>query len=331
MRMRYQRWLTGPVAALMIFVPSTVGAATRMEKPPVKISDRIEIEQNLKDHVEQLATTIGERNLWHFDRLEQAARYIEEQLKECGYEPQAESYEVEGKTCRNIFVEKKGVERPGEIVLIGAHYDTVPGSPGANDNASGVAALLEIAHLLAEVETRRTLRLVAFVNEEPPFFQTDRMGSRVHARRSVQRGDNIVAMISLETIGYYSDEKGSQDFPSQVLRPFYPDSGNFLAFVGNLGSRRAVDNAIEAFRRHCEFPAEALIAPGWLTGVDWSDHWSFWEEDYPALMVTDTAPFRYPHYHSASDTPDKLDYNSLSRVTKGLAGMALDLSEQSEH
>ncbi|MFO7983869.1 MAG: M20/M25/M40 family metallo-hydrolase [Desulfuromonadales bacterium] len=293
----------------------------------MKISDRIEIEQNLKDHVEQLATTIGERNLWHFDRLEQTARYVEEQMRKSGYEPQAESYEVEGKTCRNIVIEKKGVERPGEIVLIGAHYDTVPGSPGANDNASGVAALLEIAHLLAEVETRRTLRLVAFVNEEPPFFQTDRMGSRLHARRSVQRGDNIVAMISLETIGYYSDEKGSQDFPSQVLRPFYPDSGNFLAFVGNLGSRRAVDNAIEAFRRHCEFPAEALIAPGWLTGVDWSDHWSFWEEDYPALMVTDTAPFRYPHYHSSSDTADKLDYNSLSRVTKGLAGMALDLSE----
>lgn len=325
--MRYQRWLMGPVAALMIFVPSTA-AASRVEKPSVKISERIEIEQHLKDHVEQLATTIGERNLWHFDRLEQAARYVEEQMTKSGYEPHAEFYEVEGKTCRNIVIEKKGIERAGEIVLIGAHYDTVPGSPGANDNASGVAALLEIARLLAGVETRRTLRLVAFVNEEPPFFQTDRMGSRVHARRSAQRGDNFVAMISLETIGYYSEEKGSQDFPSPVLRPFYPDSGNFLAFVGNLGSRRAVDNAIEAFRRHCDFPAEALIAPGWLTGVDWSDHWSFWEEDYPALMVTDTAPFRYPHYHSASDTADKLEYPSLTRVTKGLAAMALGLSEQ---
>jgi hypothetical protein len=239
----------------------------------------------------------------------------------------AEGYVVEGRTVRNLAAELPGASRPEEVVLVGAHYDSVDGSPGANDNASGVAALLEIARLLRETPPARTVRFVAFVNEEPPFFQTEAMGSRVHARAARGRGERIVAMLSLETLGYYTGEPGSQTFPTPLLRPFYPDRGDFVAFVGNLASRRLLRQAVAAFRRHAPFPCEGLSAPAWITGVDWSDQWSFWQEGYPALMVTDTALFRYPHYHGPGDLPGRLAYPQLARVTAGLAATVAALAE----
>jgi Zn-dependent M28 family amino/carboxypeptidase len=208
-----------------------------------------------------------------------------------------------------------------EIVVVGAHYDSVMGSPGANDNASGVAALLELAKEFCAAGPRRTLRLVAFVNEEPPFFKTGEMGSLVYARAARAQGEKIVAMVSLETIGYYSEAEGSQEFPFPPLRLLYPTRGNFVAFVGNFASRRLLRRSLAAFREAGAFPAEGLVAPEWLVGVDWSDHWSFWRSGYPAIMITDTAPFRYQHYHSRADTPDKLDYGALARVTTGLREM----------
>jgi Zn-dependent M28 family amino/carboxypeptidase len=170
------------------------------------------------------------------------------------------------------------------------------------------------------------VRFVAFVNEEPPFYRSEQMGSRVYARRSRERRDHIVAMLSLETIGYYSDEPGSQLYPFP-LRFFYPSTGNFLAFVANLGSRGLLREALASFRRNAQFPSEGVAAPAFIPGVDWSDHWSFWQESYPALMVTDTAPYRYPHYHTLQDTPDKLDYERLARVVMGLHGMLRDLAK----
>ena len=170
------------------------------------------------------------------------------------------------------------------------------------------------------------MRFVAFVNEEPPFYRSEQMGSRVYARRSRERRDHIVAMLSLETIGYYSDEPGSQLYPFP-LRFFYPSTGNFLAFVANLGSRKLLREALASFRRNAQFPSEGVAAPAFIPGVDWSDHWSFWQESYPALMVTDTALYRYPHYHTLQDTPDKVDYERLARVVKGLHGMLRDLAQ----
>ena len=152
------------------------------------------------------------------------------------------------------------------------------------------------------------------------------MGSRVYARRSRERRDHIVAMLSLETIGYYSDEPGSQLYPFP-LRFFYPSTGNFLAFVANLGSRGLLREALASFRRNAQFPSEGVAAPAFIPGVDWSDHWAFWQESYPALMVTDTALYRYPHYHTLQDTPDKVDYERLARVVKGLHGMLRDLAQ----
>ena len=275
----------------------------------------------LEAHVQMLAGRIGERNMWHPERLEQAARYIEAQFMAAGWAIEGQVYTLQKHRVRNVVAEIEGQERPEEIVVIGAHYDSVVGSPGANDNATGVAALLELARLLSGERPKRTLRLVAFVNEEPPFFKTSAMGSRVYARQAKERGDKIVAMVSLETIGYYSEEEDSQMFPFPLLSFFYPTRGNFIAFVANFGSRALLQQSLKAFRTSSSFPAEGLVAPKWLTGVDWSDHWSFWRSGYPAIMITDTALFRYRHYHSPEDTPEQVNYEALARVTAGLLGM----------
>lgn len=233
--------------------------------PPLSGAE-IELRERLAKHVSILAGEIGERNLWRYAALEASADYIEKTLQAMGYQVAAQHYTVNGKTVRNLEAVLPGVAAPGEVVVIGAHYDSVAGSPGANDNASGVAALLEIARLLARQQPARSVRFVAFVNEEPPFFYTPDMGSRVYARRARERGDNIVAMLSLETIGYYTDARDSQHYPL-LFSPFYPDTANFIAFVGNLASRDLVKSCLVSFRGRTAFPAEGLAAPGWMAGI----------------------------------------------------------------
>jgi Zn-dependent M28 family amino/carboxypeptidase len=216
-------------------------------------------------------------------------------------------------------VEIPGAARAAQIVLAGAHYDTVPGSPGADDNASGVAGLIEIARELRGARLARTVRLVAFVNEEPPFFYFGEMGSRVYAREARRRGDDIRVMLSLEMIGCYSDAAGSQGYPP-LLRWFYPQAGNFIGFVSNLRSLHALRRVASAFEGASDFPARKLASPAIVPGVSWSDQLSFWREGYAGVMVTDTAFYRYPHYHQPSDTPDRLDYRRMAQVVEGLAG-----------
>jgi Zn-dependent M28 family amino/carboxypeptidase len=206
---------------------------------------------------------------------------------------------------------------PDEIVIIGAHYDSVQGSPGANDNASGVAAILNLARRFRSPPSDRTLRFLAFVNEEKPFAHTTQMGSWVYARRCRERDEKVVAMISLETIGYYKDEPGSQKYPPTVGL-LYPSTGNFVAFVGNTRYGWLVRQVVAAFRRSEPFPSEGGALPETILNVGFSDHWSFWQEDYPAMMVTDTANFRYPYYHSPQDTVDKVDFEKTARVVRGL-------------
>jgi Zn-dependent M28 family amino/carboxypeptidase len=279
----------------------------------------------LRAHVEKLAGEIGERNLVHYGKLVEAARYVEASFAAAGYEVAKQEYEVGGKTCANLEVEIVGAERPGEIVVVGAHYDSVVGSPGANDNATGTAALLTLARSFAAYRPARTLRFVAFVNEEPPYFQTSAMGSLVYAKRCRERGEKIVAMLSLETIGHYTDEAGSQQYPFP-LSLVYPSTGNFLAFVGNCASRALVRRTIGTFRAEARFPSEGGALPGDVEGVGWSDQWSFWQQGYPGVMLTDTAVFRYPHYHTRRDTPDKVDYERLARVTTGIEGVVRELA-----
>jgi Zn-dependent M28 family amino/carboxypeptidase len=225
----------------------------------------------------------------------------------------------------NLEVSIPGTTRASEIIVIGAHYDSVQGSPGADDNASAVAALLEISRLFSGIRVARTLRLVAFVNEEPPFFFWSNMGSAIYAKAARRRGDDIRAMFSLEMLGCFSDERNSQHYPP-LLRHFYPDRGNFIALVSNLRSRTLLKQAVAAFRRQSDFPAESAALPAWVPGVAWSDQLSFWRQGYRGVMVTDTAFFRYPYYHTALDTPDRLDYFRLASVTAALARTFTDLA-----
>jgi Zn-dependent M28 family amino/carboxypeptidase len=254
--------------------------------------------------------------LWHYDSLQRTAAYIDEEFSRAGYVPRRQVFEVEGRRVANIEVERRGSRRPERVLVIGAHYDSVADSPGANDNASGVAVILELARLNATSAPPVTVRFVAFVNEEPPYFMTAEMGSWRYAADAAARGDNIVAMISLETIGYYSDEAGSQRYPF----PFglvFPNRGNFVAMVSNVRSVGALRRAAKAFRSATCLPLIASPAPSAIPGVAWSDHWSFWKHGYRALMLTDTALYRYPHYHSNSDTADRLDYERMARVVTG--------------
>ena len=279
----------------------------------------------LRHDVEKLAGEIGERNVFRHAKLNEAATFIEQSFKDAGYKIERQEYEALGHVCANIIVEKSGATRRDEIVVIGAHYDSVTGCPGANDNASGVAAVLALARSFASLDTVRTLRFVAFVNEEPPFFQAPEMGSLVYARQCRSTNDNIVAMLSLETIGYYSDEPKSQEYPF----PFgliYPSTGNFIGFMGNFSSRRLVRQCVGSFRKHAQFPSQGGAVPAIVPELGYSDHWAFWQQGYNAIMVTDTAFFRYGHYHTTEDTPDKVQYDNLARVVLGLQDVVHDLA-----
>ncbi len=294
--------------------------------PPLGEAER-ELEGRLRAHVHTLAGDIGERNVFRPDRLEEAAQYLETTLENLGHHVESQAFESRGVPVRNLEVVRPGRSLPDEIVVVGAHYDSVLGCPGANDNGSGVAAVIELSRLLAARELSRTVRFVLFVNEEPPFFQTGDMGSLHYARRAKERGEHIVAMFSLETMGCFTDAEGSQSYPFPFSF-FYPSRGNFIAFVGNLSSQRLLRRAVESFRLHASIPSEGAAVPGGITGVGWSDHWAFWQHGYPGVMVTDTAPFRYEHYHTPLDTPDRVRYGPLARVVAGLEQVIVDLASE---
>ncbi|HXM32134.1 MAG TPA: M28 family peptidase [Chthoniobacterales bacterium] len=283
----------------------------------------IALRTELAADVQTLAGDIGERNLRRYGQLNAAADFIEGAFSRAGLQPKRDTYELQGFACHNIETEIRGA-RP-EIIVVGAHYDSVFGSPGANDNGSGVAALLALARRFAGKPAGQTLRFVAFVNEEPPHFQTEQMGSFVYARGCKVRGDQISAMLSLETIGYFSDAPHSQKYPPGISA-FYPSIGNFIGFVGNFRSRALVRRVVASFREQGKVPSEGAALPSFIPGVAWSDQWSFWQFGYPAIMITDTAPFRYPHYHESTDTPDKLEYDRFALVVSALEKTIAELA-----
>jgi Zn-dependent M28 family amino/carboxypeptidase len=286
-----------------------------------------DLAERLRAHVDTLAGVIGERNVFRPEGLAAARAYIEATWRAQGYEVATQEYEARGVPCANLEVSRSGAGRAREIILLGAHYDSVRACPGANDNGSGVAALLEIARRFAALTPALTVRFVAFVNEEPPFFMTRRQGSAVYARTARARGDDIRLMVSLETLGYYSDAPGSQRYPP-LFRFLYPDRGDFLGLVSDLRSRRVMRRVVKVFRSSSDFPLQHTATLRWIPGVAWSDHLPFWRQGYPALMATDTAFYRYRYYHTAQDTPDKLTYPAFGEATEALGRCFAALAEQ---
>lgn len=306
-------------SALVGLVAFALGCASKEQLRPRVESAPPELVAEVRAHVEQLAGAIGGRTLARPGSMEATAEYLRAQWEQQGYAVQVSSYAVDGQAVSNLAVEITG--RQSELVIVGAHYDTCLGYPGADDNASGVAALLELSRRLHGLTPDRTIRFVAFANEEPPYFKDpEAMGSSVYALALRAEGREVAAMLSLESIGYFRDDPGSQHYPS-IVAPLYPSVGNFIAVVGKNRSRPLVRAVVEGLEQHGPIPVESIAAPASITGIDWSDHWSFWESGWPdAVMITDTAVFRNPNYHEPTDTPDTLDYERLAWIVVALDG-----------
>jgi hypothetical protein len=322
--------------ATLLWMTSVPG---RSHEGPLPALTPVEMDlaQRLERHVRGVASE--PHNFAHPAAMERSALYIENSLAGLGYRVRSQRFKADGRRLlqaggydvpdlppeageqifRNIEAVIEPASQTAPTLVVGAHYDSNWKTPGANDNGSGTAALLELARLLADLKGRADIRirLVLFANEEPPFFQKPQMGSLVYARALQRTKEPVIGMISLETIGYYSEAANSQHYPPP-LGLIYPTTGDFVAFVGLTSSRPFVRETVRSFREIARFPSVGGTAPGSIPGIDWSDHWSFEQIGVPALMVTDTAIFRYPHYHKPTDTPDKLDYAKLARVVSGL-------------
>lgn len=286
------------------------------------------IAAELRADVAELAGKIGERNADKKWELASAADWLVEALEKAGYAVQRDGHEIDGVAVQNLAAEVRGGRAAKEVVIVGAHYDSAQGSPGANDNASGVAGVLALARRYKGAAIDRSLRFVLFANEEPPHFQTPKMGSWLYAQGAQARGEKVVAMLSLESIGVYSDAAGSQRAP-KALEGKVPTVGNFTAVVGNTESKALVDLVAEGLSVRGSLPAIGAALPREVPEAGWSDHWSFWKIGVPAVMITDTAPFRDPHYHRPTDTPARLDYDRAARLVVGLESVIAELVGES--
>jgi hypothetical protein len=295
------------------------------------MGDRLTVlEELLRADVSYLADTLGPRNPPHHEELEQASRWIQERWRSHGYQVGEQGFLVEGAPCSNLEIEIPGRVRPDEIVIVTAQYDTWLDSPGANNNGSGMAVLLQLSDLLKDQELDRTLRLVAFTTQEPPYSGTEAQGSRVYAQRSFDRGEDIRVMLSMDAIGIYKHGPGSQQLPFPFSL-FYPDRGDFLGFIANLSSRQYVVDATRGFKKGTSFPIQAGSVPWWVKGASWSDHASFWRLGYPGIQVTDTGAFRSPATHTTDlDTIENLDFEALARITIGMYASILELTTVAE-
>lgn len=281
------------------------------------MDDIKEIEANLKETVHYFSEEIGPRSHRDLEKLDETADYIEEKMISYKSEVKRQSFTFSGNNYHNIIGEVSG-DKGSEPLIIGAHYDTVPSSPGADDNASGVAGLLELARLAAVKRPSKTVCFVAFTLEEPPLFKTRNMGSYVYAKSLKKENIKIEGMISLETIGYYCDRKGCQYYPLPFFKWFYPEKGNFIAFVGNIASKTFTKRVKDAFKKASSLPVESLNTVSIVPGIDFSDHASFWSVGYPAFMITDTAFYRNPNYHTPGDRAHTIDYRRMAMLVSGL-------------
>ncbi|NOY44337.1 MAG: M20/M25/M40 family metallo-hydrolase [Deltaproteobacteria bacterium] len=280
----------------------------------------------LRRHVEHLTVRIGSRSVGEPEALGQARDYITETLGQAGFEARLQAVPYAGRIYHNVIAAVPGSES-GELVVVGAHYDTVWGTPGADDNGSAVAVLLEVARALAETRPRHPVELAFFTLEEPPVFPSRSMGSSVYAAALREAGRSVRAMICLEMVGYYQGSKGGQSFPFPFMGWFYRSTPDFVAVIGNWSSRGLAGEVAGAFREAAHLPVETLALGRFVPGVDFSDHRWFWAMGWPAVMVTDTAFYRNPHYHRSTDTIDTLDFGAMAELVKGLVRAVRGLAE----
>lgn len=273
--------------------------------------------ERLQSHVKMLSETFSPRDYTHTENLDRAAAYIKREFEQAQGNVTEQPYKANGKSYRNVLALYGPTSN--ERLVIGAHYDVCQPYPGADDNASGVAGLLELAHLLAATTALpMQVELVAYTLEEPPFFRSEAMGSAIHANSLKKQNVQVRAMIGLEMIGYFSDTPGSQRFPNPILKLFYPSRGDFIAVVGNFGQIGLVRKVKRAMRSTALLPVHSINAPGWLPGIDFSDHLNYWRAGYPAVMITDTSFYRNENYHTARDTAEKLDYTRMAKVVQAI-------------
>ena len=316
-------WLSRRLLAVAIVLSTMFGwriFTSRGDAGPkdAKLPDR------LVRHVLKISAEIGDRDIYYYEGLKKCAEYIKQELDSFGYPLEIQQYEIEGKQVENIIAVKRGSKFPEAVVIVGAHYDSCF-NPGADDNASGVAGLLELARSLKDKDTEMTVKFIAFTCEEPPFFKTENMGSRRYARKAKASGEDIRAVIALDAIGYYSNKLFSQRY-LPLMGFFFPAKGNFIAVLGDWRSRALALRIKDSFKRSTSFPVE-LLALDHVPCADFSDHWSFWKEGYPGVMLTDTAFLRHENYHKATDTWEKLDYAGMACVVEGLNAAIVELSK----
>jgi len=311
----------GVVFLVGLFMTSAPGTSVPAATPS---GEESAFAKRLRGHV-QVLTELGERRSRSKNSLDRANEYLFSQLRRMGYQVVERPFTVKGMPYVNLEVELPGGSLGNEIVVVGAHYDTHRKSPGADDNASGCAVLLELARELRGQSNPRTLRLVFFALSEWPQLRTDDMGSRRWVLETTQRGDDVVAMLSLDSLGVYDDRPGSQSYPLP-LKLYYPDTGNFVGFLGNLSSRSLLKKSVRLFRDARRMPAEGLVVPGWMPSVSTSDHWSFWQEGIPAVLVTDTMGWRNKSHHQPLDLSDGLDFERMALVVSGLVEVCRGLS-----
>ena len=318
------------VIGLLVLIIAGLGWLTTQPScthyPPTEQNVPVE---RLRAHVAMLSEDLVPRNYRFTDNLDQCADYISSHFRKAGADVTFQEYDVKRRTYKNVIA-AFGPKSSEAFIVVGAHYDAYENTPGADDNASGVAGLIELAYLLGQADLQRRVEMVAFTLEEPPFFRTGNMGSARYAYGLKKQEVDVEVMICLEMIGCFSDEKKSQRFPSAILKLFYPDEGNYIAVVGSYGDRAFIKQVKNSMKGATDLPVRSMCAPKGTTGLDFSDHRNFWNYDYIAVMITDTAFYRNDAYHRSSDTLQRLDFNRMSKVVLGVYEAVARLSNNDD-
>ena len=308
-------------ASLLLWFMLTQPVLPTFDAPEFDTADATQLQQHI------VALTHSPR-MAEFDNLRPPARYIHKQLKRFGdayYQP----FKTAIGTVNNVLI-NFGPDTKN-IIIVGAHYDSLEGMPGADGNASGVAGLIELARLLSvQKELPIRVQLVAYALSEGKYFGTRDMGSFRHAEQLKQQRKQVIVMMSLDSIGYFSDQAGSQNYPYEFMRHFYPSKGDFIRITGRVQDALAVRKVKKSFKKVGTLDVRSLNAPEIISSVGISDNTSYWEQGFPAVLISDTAADRNPAYHTESDTAEHLDYDRMAKVVQGVGQAILDMTREIE-